>query len=298
VRTAILGVPLAVTLVLSLSACGDDGGADVASPTTEPTSTSSPTATSTPSPSTGPTTPAEPVATAARPVYWVMDAGPAGLRLYREFVARPETDAPARDALEVMFAGQPTDSDYGSLWPSGTAVLSLAREGDLATVDLPESVRDAGAGAEGEAASLQQLVHTVTAAEPEVTRVQLTFDGQVQDAMWGHVDVSKPLRRGPALEVLGPIWVLTPPDGGTLAVGDEFGGEATAFEATVSWEWERDGEVVAEGFSTASEGAPGRGSWSSTVEVPPGDYVLRAFESSAEDGSMLFADTKRVTVTR
>jgi hypothetical protein len=31
--------------------------------------------------------------------------------------------------------------------------------------------------------------------------------------------------------------------------------------------------------------------------VPPGDYVLKAFESSAQDGSETFVETKRVTVT-
>ena len=69
------------------------------------------------------------------------------------------------------------------------------------------------------------------------------------------------------------------------------------FEGTVSWEWIRDGTVVAEGFSTADQGAPGRGAWSATVDVPPGNYVLRAFSSSAEDGRPMFVDDKDVRVT-
>jgi hypothetical protein len=31
--------------------------------------------------------------------------------------------------------------------------------------------------------------------------------------------------------------------------------------------------------------------------VPPGEYVLRAYESSAEDGRATFVDDKPVTVT-
>lgn len=287
--TRTLGTALAVGLVLSAAACGDDDGTDTASPASAPPSSS---------PSATPTTAAPtPTGTSARPVYWLRDTDPAGPRLYREFVARPETDGPARDALEVMLAGAPTDPDYTSLWPQGTQVLSVVRDGDLATVDLSREALDGQAGAEFEAMSVQQLVHTVTAAEPEIARVALRFGGQTEESLWGHVTVSEPITRAPAVETLGPVWILTPTEGGTIARGAEFGGEATVFEATVSWEWEQDGAVVAEGFSTATEGGPGRGSWTATVDVPPGEYVLRAFESSAQDGRVTFLDTKRVTVT-
>jgi hypothetical protein len=57
------------------------------------------------------------------------------------------------------------------------------------------------------------------------------------------------------------------------------------------------GTVVASGFSTASEGAPKRAPWSAKVDVPAGDYELRAFESSAEDGAPTYVDSKSVTVT-
>jgi hypothetical protein len=32
------------------------------------------------------------------------------------------------------------------------------------------------------------------------------------------------------------------------------------------------------------------------ADVPPGDYLLRAFESSAKDGAETFVDDKRITV--
>lgn len=288
-RSRVLVLAIAAAVVVPLAACGDDDGTDTASPTPSP-SASTPTA--------GPTTAApEPSGTSARPVYWLRDTDPAGPRLYREFVQRPETDAPAADALEVMFAGDPADADYTSLWPAETEVLSVVRDGDLATVDLSREALDGQGGAAFEAMSVQQLVHTVTAAEPDVARVALRFGGQTEESLWGHADVSEPLRRAPAAETLAPVWILTPTEGGTIARGAEFGGEATVFEATVSWEWAQNGTVVAEGFSTASEGAPGRGPWTATVDVPPGEYVLRAFESSAEDGRVTFLDTKRVTVT-
>jgi hypothetical protein len=127
--------------------------------------------------------------------------------------------------------------------------------------------------------------------------VQLTFEGENEQTLWGAVSVDRPLTRGPAIDNLGPVWVLTPAEGGSVARGGEVGGVATVFEATVSWQWLQGDTVVKEGFSTATEGAPGRGDWTAPVEVPPGDYVFKAFESSAEDGRETFVDTKAVTVT-
>jgi hypothetical protein len=99
-----------------------------------------------------------------------------------------------------------------------------------------------------------------------------------------------------AAEILGPVWILTPANG-RIARGGTFGGEASVFEATVSWEIRQGGRIVQKGFTNADQGAPGRGPWSAKADVPPGSYVLRAFESSAKDGSEIFVDDKPLTVT-
>jgi hypothetical protein len=229
-------------------------------------------------------------------VYYLRDTGRTGPRLYREFHRQAGTGEPVRDAVEAMLTQEPDDSDYTSLWAEGTAVNDVTIEGTTATVDLSGQATQNGGGSAFEQATLQQLVHTVTAADNDVQSVRLLVDGQPVETLWGAADASGPLTRAPAAEVLGPVWLLTPSQGGTLGRGDAFGGEASVFEATVSWEWAQGGTVVAEGFSTAEEGAPGRGAWEATVDVPAGDYELRAFESSAEDGSVTFLDTKQVTV--
>jgi hypothetical protein len=293
-RTSRRALAPAAALVLALTACGggDDDGlvAPTSSPAAGPVSpTPPPSASAAPSPSTQQDA-------SAVAVYYVMDTTN-GPRLYREFHSRPQTDAPVADALQAMFDVAPDDPDYSSLWPAGTEVLGASVEGGTATVDLSREALDGQAGSAFEAASVQQLVHTVTAADTSVQQVQLVFEGAPEQTLWGAVAVDEPVERAPQVEVLGPVWLLTPTEGGTIARGEQFGGVATAFEATVNWQWLQDGRVVAEGFSTATEGAPGRGEWSSTVEVPPGDYELKAFESSAEDGSETFLDTKTVTVT-
>ncbi len=53
--------------------------------------------------------------------------------------------------------------------------------------------------------------------------------------------------------------------------------------------------MVDEGFTQG--GANGEfGEFADTVDLAPGTYELRAFESSAEDGRPLHADTKTFTV--
>src|SRR4051812_45298361 len=188
------------------------------------------------------------------------------------------------------------DADYTSLWPKGTSVRGTRISGTTAYVDLSGEARKGSAGGEGEAASLQQLVYTVTAAAPSVRSVQLLIEGRTVETLWGHVDTRQPMTRRLAAEVLGPVWILTPANG-RVARGGAFGGEASVFEATVSWELRQGGRVVKKGFTNAAQGAPGRGPWSATADVPPGNYVLRAFESSAKDGSETFVDDKPLTVT-
>jgi hypothetical protein len=167
-------------------------------------------------------------------------------------------------------------------------------DGTTAYIDLTREARNGNSGGEGEAASLQQLVYTVTAAAPSLRSVQLLVEGQTVETQWGHVDTRKPMTRRMAAEILGPVWLLVP---ATIKTGARFGGEASVFEATVSWEFRQGSRVVKAGHTNADMGAPGRGPWSDVANVPPGKYVLRAYESSAKDGTPTFVDDKPVTVT-
>ena len=285
----------ALALVPVLAACGADEGTPAAVRSPVPTATSA-----APSPSTAPVASDSPSAptpsgTAARAVYYLRDTDN-GPRLYREFHRRPATTGVVRDAVTAMLTEPPADRDYTSLWARGTTVRGVRMEGSTAVVDLSKEAASGRGGAAFEGATLQQLVWTATAADPSVKAVRLLVEGKPVTSLWGHVDTSKAMSRGPAAEVLGPVWVLSPASG-RVARGGTFGGEATVFEATVSWQLRQGDRVVKEGFSTASEGAPGRGTWTGTADVPPGDYVLRAFESSAEDGRPMYVDDKPLTVT-
>ncbi|HVE74803.1 MAG TPA: GerMN domain-containing protein [Mycobacteriales bacterium] len=236
-----------------------------------------------------------PTGRASRAIYWVRDTGPrTGVRLYREFHSRPATTGVVKDAVEAMLTVSPLDDDYTSLWPEGTAVRAVRIDKATAYVDLTRDATSRRQGSAAERATLQQLVYTVTAAAPAVSAVQLMIEGKQVETLWGHSDTSRPMRREMAAAILGPVWILSP---ATVKRGGTVGGEASVFEATVSWEWVLAGKVVRKGFSNAAEGAPGRGKWSAPVDVPPGNYTFRAFESSAEDGRPIFIDDKPVRVT-
>lgn len=296
-------VTLTLLALAALTGCGSGSdlgpapGPTSSSPPVSPAATSpaaSPTASPAARPSAATAAPSPSAASSARAVYWLgAAADPRGPRLYREFVQGPAGTEAVRAAVEVMLAGEPKDPDYTSLWADGTAVRDVRLEGTTAVVDLSEEARTNGGGSAFEAATVQQLVHTVTAADPSLTAVRLLIGGKSVETLWGSVATSEPLTRGPAAEVLGPVW-LDVAEGGTI--DGEFGGTASVFEATVSWQLRRGQRTVQEGFSTASIGAPGRGTWSATADVPPGDYELWAYESSAKDGSVTWLDTKRVTV--
>jgi hypothetical protein len=103
--------------------------------------------------------------------------------------------------------------------------------------------------------------------------------------------------RAAQLDVLAPVWLLEPVDGGTGTSRLTVSGTASVFEATVSVEVRRGSAVVARATATASVGAPGRGDWRTSVALPPGDYVLSAYEVSEKDGSRVGVDTKRVTIS-
>ena len=216
------------------------------------------------------------------PVYYVREeVGSA--RLFREFHRVPQRpERPAVSALtEMLDGGRALDPDYRSPWPAGARVVSYERAGDLATVRLT------GAGRPDELA-LQQLVHTVTAADEGVTRVAVQLDGRPAGA---------PLTRADTASILGRIWLTDPQEGQTVGRKLRLTGEATVEEATVRWQVLRGTEVVKEGFTTASEGAPGRGRWSAAVELAePGTYVLRVYASTGEDGSARFEETRTVRV--
>ncbi|MDQ1713203.1 MAG: hypothetical protein QOE45_2653 [Frankiaceae bacterium] len=242
---------------------------------------------------------ATPAGTMRAAVYYL--GGPASRPvLYREFRTVPRSTAVIRSAVEAMLHLTPLDSDYRSLWPRATTVRGVSVSGATATVDLSASARAVTAGTATERASLQQLVHTVSAAAPSITSVRLRFDGATKPTLWGHVSTTGAIARGPQADVLAAVWVIDPAPGASVGHAFTAKGSASVFEATVSWSVTRtDGSPIKNGFVNASVGGPGRGDYTVAVTLPAsahGTVVFTAWESSAKDGSVQSPDSKTYRV--
>jgi hypothetical protein len=274
-----------------------------ASPSTapEPTATTGPSSEPSASPSASPAT-----RRAALPAYFV---GPVGgdrpvFRLFREFLPASlpveATDAQkATAALALAMNAQPFSNTDGYLQPwSGTTVDGVTVTPDLITVTL------SGPGSPGiedrdvARVAVQSLVWTAQAAVGKGT-IPVTFrvaDGST--ALFGTFPAAQRYDRPPSSESyqdLAPIWVTAPARDAALPAGRPVTvkGEATVFEATVSWELLRGGTVLKSGHATASTGAPGRGTYSFSLgALPPAGYTIRVFEPSMEDGRTINAERR------
>jgi hypothetical protein len=246
--------------------------------------------------------PASPTAAAKRPVavYYALTT-PEGLgpRLVREFhrVQEP-TDSvvgQVRAAASEMLSHNALDPDYANLWPNGAELDNVSIAGNTATVDVGGAASN-NVGAQAAEIAVQQLVWTVTAV-PGIDAVTILIDGAPAADLWGHVDISEPLRRASALDTLAPVWLISPQH------GDRVGREVTlhiagvAFEATVNYEVRLGTRIVKEGFVTLDKGAPQQGEAKQTVTLEPGDYVIAAYLISAEDAEREHLDDHSIKVS-
>lgn len=292
-------LPLGAPAEVSASASASPGEGATAAPA----SSAAPTATTSVSPS----------ARTTLAIYYLHDSG-RGIRLQREWRSVPRTTTPIRAAVDAMLHLAPLDPDYTSLWPKATTIRGISVGGDTATVDLSADAARGSAGSEAEDVSLQQLVHTVTAAASGITRVRLRIDGRERDTLWGHADARGAMRRGSSTTYLATVSLETPQEGSRVGRSLRFGGSANTFEANVVWRITKrcaggaacpgTPVVLRRGFATATSGSGTRGTWTVTTTLPDAAFTdggwieIRAFESSPQDGSETFPDTKVVRAVR
>jgi hypothetical protein len=198
------------------------------------------------------------------------------------------TEAVARGAMTLLFGGtDPYDPELTSEAPGEVRVLATNIRDRVLIVDVSDAITDRGAGSAQEIAFAQQLAHT-GAAFDTVDAVQLWIEGEPIAELWGHLDWSQPIEPDPF--ALSPVTITEPAmdrDGATARVGEVvLRGEATVFEATVGIRVHGpDGDLVVEDFTTATEGAPGRGTWQHRVTLSePGAYTVAASEDDPSDG--------------
>ncbi len=281
---------------------GDDGStqvsnhSDSATPTRSVSDSGTPTSSTSDSSTPDPSDSASACCATAKPgrtnvqtyVYFVHDDGQS-LRLYREEHLVSGRGSNAKLAVQRMLRGTPDDPDYSSPW-NGARLLHYRKAGDTATVDLSGFV---AVGSAAEEVATQEIVYTVTANDTSVRQVRLLVNGATPQS--GVLDLSQPVTRAPMVNVQGLIWILAPKQGATVGSPVQIDGSGTATEGTISWEVRQDGVVVEQGFTQG--GSNGTfAEFHDTVDLAPGDYEIRAFENSGQDGSPIHVDTKSFTV--
>lgn len=258
-----------------------------------PTSTPSPSGTTAPSPSSTPSTTSRPPAT-----------GAAALAVYRVGTNGGETN---RRGLVREFWSSILDTGATESEKAAAAVAeSLSRTELWLGVDLDDAVVTRGgitlrlSGPGGPAPDAEQarlaVASLVWTAQGAVGRGDLpvSFTTPSGGRLLGQLDpATRFTRAATPPEALCDIWVDSPSPGASLRASDPVvvRGQAVVFEANVEWELRRGTTTVRDGFTTASIGAPGRGSFTIDLgRLDPGSYTIRAFSSSAKDGTTVVAE--------
>jgi len=263
---------------LLLAACG--GGADVpdASPAPAPA----------PAPGGPAPTPGDASDTAIVAAYLVR-SGPTDFYVEPVPVRIPDVgdaiSARITAAIDALLGlTTPDDPELFTSVPAGTTLHRVTVEGGVATLDLAGGIVGSSGSSSQEVTFAQQLAHTAR-VDTSITAIRLLIDGAPVGELWGHLDWSDPIE--PAPFALSPITITVPLAGETIPAGPVmFRGQATVFEATVLVTLlDERGDVIEEGFVTATTGAPERGTWEWAVTLPgTGLYTIVAEESDPSDG--------------
>jgi germination protein M len=230
-------------------------------------------------------------------VYY-LKGGNEDIYLVREVHQVEKTAEVALAALNELIKGEPLTQDAHRVLPEDTRILGINIDNGLATVDFSPEVLRANVGSSGEELGIASIVNTLTEF-PTIQEVSFMVDGQVENAMdwWGHVGLyEQPFQRDLSNVFEPAIWVTSPVKDQVITSPVTIRGNARVFEATVSFRLkDAAGNVLAEGFTTAAEGAPGRGDFEGELAFKPdgsGQGQLEIFEESMKDGS----DLNKVTI--
>jgi hypothetical protein len=133
-----------------------------------------------------------------------------------------------------------------------------------------------------------------------VDSVVFEVEGERIDSYGSHgIGTDKPLKRKDYEDWAPPIVVDSPFPGQIVDSTFTLEGSANVFEANVSYRIRSNGDILAEGFSTATCGTGCRGDFAKVIDVfveRRTTVMLEVFESSAEDGSPLHMVRVPITI--
>ncbi|MDG4766434.1 Gmad2 immunoglobulin-like domain-containing protein [Solwaraspora sp. WMMD406] len=239
-------------------------------------------------------------AVATLPVYYVgeVDGRP---RLYREFhrfdLTSRSTLGELRAVIGEMLTGERLrDPDYRTLWPIGASLTSVWTQYDIVGVNI-SGADVANLDAAGADAAVQQLAWTVAGVVGGDPRIRLLLDGEPVDRLWGHVDTRDEIVKGRAFDTLAALWLIEPQHGDTVGRTFTVHLAGSVNEATAQLRVRQGDRIVHQRHVTLDDGAPGRGEATVALTLPPGDYLVEAYEESlVEDGSDRYLVDAMITV--
>lgn len=223
----------------------------------------------------------EPAATTASTALWHFTLYYLDGEQLRATPATVRDGSTPADAVEALLANE---DGRATAIPPGTTLNGVTVSDRTATVDLSRAF-ESGGGSASMQARVAQVVYTLTQWS-FVGRVTFALDGEPVEAIGGEGVPARNVTRADFENVLPPIFVDKPPRWASSPLN--VAGSARVFEANVSFRLEANGEKIAQGFTTAAEGAPGRGAFSALLDFDvgePTDGTLVVFEVSAADAS-------------
>jgi hypothetical protein len=188
----------------------------------------------------------------------------------------PETQAIASAAIGALLAGPP--AGYETAIPADGQLESLAVSGGVATVHFTANLDRLPRTGQA------QILYTLTQF-PTITSV----DGKPLAASVTRDDFAD-------LTPAAAIFVAAPKRDSSVSSPVHASGTADVFEGTFAVDISSGGKLLRTQTIQATSGTGTRGTWSATIDLPPGPAKLEFYEPSAENGSHLHSTEVDLTV--
>ena len=122
-------------------------------------------------------------------------ATPDAMYLVAEKHTITKTDAPAKAAVELLFA-EPADKQLARVLPAAAKLRNLTVKDHVAYADFSDKLikNNGSGGSAAERLIVGAIVNTLTEF-PEIHKVQILIEGKTVETLYGHMDVSQPLSR-------------------------------------------------------------------------------------------------------
>ena len=208
----------------------------------------------------------------------------------------------AKAALERWINGPDHDELSGLI--DSEVIIEYVKEIDgVAHVSFSKEIKDNNLGSSGELMFAEQL--SMIMQQFGFDRTQILVEGRVGETLLGHLYTAEPFvastpesylwidekdSHGEVVLQNVAFQIFEPAPGSEVKDKIVIRGLARVNEGTILYEFEDGHFILDEGFTTASEGAPGWGEFEIIIELDDVvDYSGRVFlfEESAKDGSRI-----------